>query len=179
MKVGQDPSFIRKASSEIKKVLGKEKLIFFEKGLLSEYHGHGIAAFSYYRRVLEEIIGELLDLIPDLMNEEQKEEIRVALAKAKDTNVAERKIEFVKDLLPSILIIEGLNPLQLLYEELSAGMHGKTDEECLISAEILREAMTTLISLLMTTKSKKEQLKKTMYHILDKRKKKMEDKEKK
>ncbi len=89
------------------------------------------------------------------MNEEQKEEFKAGLAKEKETKIAEKKIKFVKDLLPPILITEGLYPLQILHEELSTGIQGKTDDECLFSAEILRETMSNFIYLLMVTKNKK------------------------
>lgn len=175
MKVGQDPSFMLRAKKEIKKVLPKDLLIFYEKGLLSEYHGHGIAAFSYFRRVLEEIIGDLLELIPDLMSEELKEEkeFELALKEARKTHRAKEKIAFVKDLLPSILILDGgINPLQILYEELSAGMHDKTDEECLIQAEILKTTMNHFIKQLMVRKRDNEKLKANLNKILEERQKK-------
>ena len=175
MKVGQDPSFTLKANKEITKVLPKEMLIFYEKGLLSEYHGHGIAAFSYFRRVLEEIIGDLLELIPDLMSEELKEEkeFELALKEARKTHRAKEKIAFVKDLLPSILILDGgINPLQILYEELSAGMHDKNDEECLIQAEILKTTMNHFIKQLMVRKRDNEKLKANLNKILEERQKK-------
>ena len=175
MKVGQDPSFALRANKEIKKVLSKDLLIFYEKGLLSEYHGHGIAAFSYFRRVLEEIIGDLLELIPDLMSEEIKEEkeFELALEEARKTHRAKEKIAFVKDLLPSILILDGgMNPLQILYEELSAGMHDKTDEECLIQAEILKTTMNHFIKQLMVRKRDNERLKANLNKILEARQKK-------
>lgn len=65
-----------------------------------------------------------------------------------------------------------MNPLQILYEELSAGMHDKTDEECLIQAEILKTTMNHFIKQLMVRKRDNERLKANLNKILEARQKK-------
>ena len=95
------------------------------------------------------------------------------MEEARKTHRAKEKIEFFKDLLPSILILDGgINPLQILYEELSAGMHDKTDEECLMKAEILKKTMDHFIKQLMIRKRDNEKLKVNLNKILEERQKK-------
>ncbi len=50
-------------------------------------------------------------------------------------------MELVKDALPEVLLIRAHNPLTLLHKALSIGLHGRTDEQCLESARIVRVAL--------------------------------------
>ena len=45
-------------------------------------------------------------------------------------------------MLPGSLRIDGHNPLQLLYDQLSTGVHEQSDEECLVRAAVIREALS-------------------------------------
>jgi len=75
----------------------------------------------------------------------------------------------VKDLLPEILRPNGLNPLKLLHEFLSEGLHGKTDEECLELAAELRKIIEFLVSQVAITKAKSSAFSLGMQKLLDKR----------
>lgn len=55
----------------------------FKKGLTCESQGYGIGAYAYYRRIVEEVIDELLDGIADLMSGEDKEKYMEALEEKK------------------------------------------------------------------------------------------------
>ena len=66
-KVGQYPAWDISFETNIQKVLG-EYLKFFKNGLICESQGYGIGANTYYRRVIEGVIDDLLDLILQLMN---------------------------------------------------------------------------------------------------------------
>ena len=65
------------------------------------------------------IIGNLLNSISELMTGEEKKRYEVALEKVKNTKQTNEKIKLVKDLLPSILIPEGFNPLKTIFNMLS------------------------------------------------------------
>ncbi len=101
-KVGQYPEWEIKMDKNLEKTLNKHSKTF-RKGLVCESQGYGIGAFSYYRRITEEIIDELLDSIFELIEEEHRKEYQEALEKTKTTRVTQEKIDLVKDLLPSIL----------------------------------------------------------------------------
>ena len=60
------------------------------------------------------------------------------LETAKVENQFSRALESVKDAIPPALLINGHNPLTLLYSALSGGLHGKSDEECLELAHAVR-----------------------------------------
>lgn len=84
---------------------------------------------------MEETIGDLLDRIPALLSEEEKPRYAKALEEVHKTTVTQTKIELVKDLLPARLRPDGINPLEILHSDLSSGLHGKGDDECLDDAE--------------------------------------------
>lgn len=167
-KVGQYPEWEIKMDKNLEKTLGKHAPTF-RKGLVCESQGYGIGAFSYYRRMTEEIIDELLDSIVDLIDEERKEEYKTALEKTKTTRVTQEKIDLVKDLLPNILKPQGMNPLGVLHSELSEGLHAATDEACLENANHIKNILTFLINQIIQSKESAKAFTSSMKSLLDKK----------
>ena len=169
-KIGQYPPREITIEKDLNEILG-EYDILYKKGLMNESFSHGIGAFAYYRRIIEEIINDLLEIIPDLMNGKEREEYIKALEEMKKTKQTDKKIALVKDLLPPILMPDGYNPLKTLYEILSEGIHGKSDEECLENAILIREILNFIVK--KTLQSRKEQIEFTekMKSLLKKRSK--------
>ena len=145
MKVGQEPAWDISIDRALEKALG-DRVEYYKKGLINESQGYGIGAFAYYRRVVEEIIGELLTEIGDLLAGEEHKEYLSALEKVKQSRVAQDKIAFVKDLLPPILRPGNMNPLSTLHSILSEGLHEQDDEACINRAAAVREALEFLVS---------------------------------
>jgi len=167
-KVGQFPEWEIKLDKNLEKTLGKHSSTF-RKGLVCEAQGYGIGAFAYYRRITEQIIDELLDSINDLIDEENKEKFKVALEQTKTTRVTQEKIDLVKDLLPSILRPNNMNPLGILHSKLSEGLHAETDENCLEIAAHVREILTFLVNQVIQSKSSASKFTDSMKAILDKK----------
>lgn len=145
MKVGQFPAWFIEPPQHIKKALGIH-LSIYKQGLLCESEGFGIGAFAYYRRIIEGIIDDLLKKINELWKDDSsnKKYMR-ALSRIKESHKAEEKIDKVKDLIPQSLRPGGLNPLSQLHSAFSKGIHSKSDEECLILAEITRNSLVLLV----------------------------------
>ncbi|MDD2797745.1 MAG: hypothetical protein PHV20_04050 [Bacteroidales bacterium] len=167
-KVGQYPEWEIKMDKNLENTLDKHSATF-RKGLVCESQGYGIGAFSYYRRITEEIIDELLDSIVDLIEEEHKAEYKVALEKTKKTRVTQEKIDLVKDLLPTILKPNGMNPLGVLHSELSEGLHAATDEACLDNANHIKSILTYLINQIIQSKESAKTFTSSMKSLLDKK----------
>jgi hypothetical protein len=167
-KFGQYPEWEIKMDKNLEKILGKHAKTF-RKGLVCESQGYGIGAFAYYRRITEEIIDELLDSIVDLIDIEQKEKYSVALEATKKTRITQEKIELIKDLLPSLLKPNGLNPLGVLHSELSGGLHEETDENCLENASHIRDILTFLINQIIISKEAAKQFTISMKSLLEKK----------
>lgn len=114
----------------------------FLKGRRAENQGMGIAAFAYYRRVIDDQRTQIFDEIirvcrrlsagPSLIEE---------LTAAKSETQFTKAVESVKHGIPEALLINGENPLTLLHSALSEGLHEKSDEECLEDATNIRIVM--------------------------------------
>ena len=170
-KFGQYPEWEIKMDKNLESTLGKHSKTF-RKGLVCESQGYGIGAFAYYRRITEEIIDELLDSISDLIEEEHKADYKIALEKTKQTRVTQDKIDLVKDLLPSILKPNGMNPLGVLHSELSEDLHAETDQACLENANHIKSILTFLINQIILSKESSKGFTESMKSLLDKKSKK-------
>lgn len=170
MKTGQYPAWDIKGDPLIEKMLGKYSE-YYKKGLICESQSYGIGAFGYYRRIVENIIDDLLDEIKELLSGDQLNTYQKALEKTKQTKVAQEKIEIVKDLLPPILRPNGMNPLSTLHSVLSEGIHAKSDEECIEYAESCRQILSFLVNQVMVSKSTSKTFTDNMRKILDKKSK--------
>lgn len=150
-KLGEIPQFGPHTPAKVISLAGKER-DYYLKGRKAETQGLGIAAFAYYRRVIEnqkdrifdeiikvsEKIGADRDLISDL--EKAKKETQFAKAVAQ-----------VKHGIPQALLISGHNPLTLLHSALSEGLHAQTDEECLQLAQSIRIVLSDFVERVANT----------------------------
>ena len=171
-KVGQFPPWSIKIEKNLKKLLG-EYSEYYKKGKTCESQSYGIGAFAYYRRIIEDIIGELLELIPNLMTGEELQKYNEALEKVRGTKNTQDKIAFVKDLLPPILIPEQFNPLKTIYDVLSTGLHGRTDDECLNDAELIRTSLIFLVNAILSRRKEQLEYTESMKKILEEQRKKI------
>ena len=168
MKVGQEPPWDISIDPTLAKALG-DRVGYYKKGLINESQGYGIGAFAYYRRVVEEIIDDLLTEIGDLLAGEEHKEYLSALEKVRQSRVAQDKIAFVKDLLPPILRPDNRNPLSILHSELSGGLHGRDDEECIRSAATVREVLEFLVRGMSARKAEASRFTESMQKLLDRK----------
>ena len=167
-KVGQHPAWQTQSDPEIERLLGDHSPLY-KKGLICESQGYGIGAFGYYRRIVEEIIDQLLGEISDLIPPEELATYHAAVERTKQTRVTQEKIDLVKDLLPGILRPQGINPLTQLHSALSEGLHAGSDEECLELAETIRSILIFLVNQIMASRASRVQFSESMRKLLDKR----------
>ncbi len=170
-KVGQFPPWDISIKKKLQKNLG-EYSDYYKKGLICESQASGIGANIYYRRIVEEIIGELLEDIKEFLVGEDREKYEKVLEETRKFKNAQDKINFVKDLLPPILMIVSQNPLNMLYNILSGGIHGKTDEDCLEDAQIIRETLIFLINNILGRKKDIQKYDENIKKLLEKKRQK-------
>jgi hypothetical protein len=133
MKVGQWPPLEERVPDTLKKVFDKEDLAFYKNALRMRNHNRGIAAVAYLRRVVENRINDLLDVLAEAAQEHSfaAEELK----KIKDVKGSYRfddKIEYAAKLLPPQLRPEHrANPIDVLHDLTSDGLHSKSEEECI------------------------------------------------
>jgi len=115
VKVGQWPPLLIDPPPELAKALGTEDTELYKKALTNGNSAFGIGALAYFRRVIENKVNMILDLIGN----------------AAQLANFDAKIEYASKILPPHLRAGGHNPLNKLYAVASSGLHGKTDEQCL------------------------------------------------
>jgi hypothetical protein len=159
LKVGEYPVFGPHLPPGVIELLG-EDAGYFLKGHRSEAQGLGIAAFAYYRRVVQSQRTRIFDEI-----------ISAAEHVGSDTTMVERlrhlrqhwrfqqSVDEIKDCLPQILLIEGKNPLELLHPVLSDSIHDRSDEEALEIASEIRLVLINLAERIAVAKTQSDELK--------------------
>jgi hypothetical protein len=144
VKIGEFPAFGPRTPARVISMIGPDKDVFL-KGRRSESQGLGIGAFAYYRRVVENQKGRIINQIESVARRlGASEDILKRFQIAASETQFSKAIDDVKDCIPQSLLIRGHNPLTLLHTALSEGIHAQADAECLEIASSIRIVMTEL-----------------------------------
>ena len=146
MKYGEKPPFGPPLPTRLSKIVGDDYDLLL-KGRQTENQGLGIGAFAYYRRVVENRKDRLLTEIRKAAKRlNADEELLSSIDDAiKETRFSE-SLKLVKGAIPDGLKVHGHNPLTLLHDALSKGVHELSDEEALELAQSVRVVLTELVS---------------------------------
>lgn len=159
-KFGQKPRKKLERDSKLQRFF-KADSDYYEKALISLSNGYGIAAFAYFRRIIEQNINQLLDLLlSELDSTDTDSPIKIAIDELRKESPMSDKIKIANNALPEYLKPDGLNPLGTIYSLLSEGVHSLTDEQCLAKAESLQACLSFLVSELASRKRHKDSFKK-------------------
>jgi hypothetical protein len=140
MKVGEFPPFGSHLAKRLANLLSDTDLELYRKGLRSEREGLGIGAAAYFRRVVDNQWKALVKKLRDAAARlgASAEELKV-FDEAFTQQQFSTAVDMLKDAIPAkLLILDGLNPLTLLYRPLSVQLHELTDEQCLQQAADIR-----------------------------------------
>lgn len=170
-KYGEIPEFGPPTPSKLVSVLGAEKDYYF-KGHRAENQGLGIAAFAYYRRVVEHQKNKIFDEIIRTVKkvDSKNKELLDELENAKRETQFTKAVDSIKHGIPQTLLIDGHNPLTLLHGALSDGLHERTDEECLELATSIRIILTDLVERMANAVKDSSELKTALSRILQHKK---------
>ncbi len=140
MKVGEYPPFGSHLAKRLRDLLPKNDLELYRKGLRTEREGHGIGAAAYFRRVVE---NQWKALVKKLRDAAEKLGTPAERLKVFDEALTQPQfstaVDMLKDAIPAkLLILDGRNPLTLLYKPLSVQIHDLSDEQCLQQAADIR-----------------------------------------
>ena len=131
----------------------KDDLDNYEKAVICLSHEYGVAAFAYFRRVVENNINRLLDLVQeDAQASGGANDMLDAISELRTESPMSNKIRVANLALPAHLRPDGLNPLGRLYQVLSEGIHSFSEQECLAKAKVTSECLAFLVSELATRK---------------------------
>lgn len=144
-KYGESPDFGPPVPARLITLIGEERE-YFLKGRRSENQGAGIAAFAYYRRVVEnrqqQIISEIIRVAEKIG---ATADVLQDLQAAKSETQFSKAVAAIKHGIPQALLVQGHNPLMLLHSALSDGLHSRTDDECLVLATSIRVVLSDLV----------------------------------
>ena len=141
---------------------------YYLKGRRSENQGLGIAAFAYYRRVVENQKDKIFaEVIKASKKVNAPEKMIGELEEARKETQFSKAMEKIKPGVPEALLIDGHNPLMLLHNALSEGLHAQTDEECLELATSIRVVLTDLVERMASVLSDHAELKTAVKKLIE------------
>ncbi len=124
-KLGELPPFGPPTPYRVFKLIGEAYRELFLQGRRAENKGLGIGAYAYYRRIVEHQKGRIIEEIRKVAEKlGESEQMLKALSDARTEKQFAKVIDLVKDAIPKSLLIDGHNPLLLLHDALSDGIHG-------------------------------------------------------
>jgi hypothetical protein len=167
-KYGEYPQFGPPTPSRLLSLIREDRDLFL-KGRRCENQDLGIAAFGDYRRVVEHEKGRIFGEIKRVA---QKLNAPAELMRELDAAAQEKQftkaVGAIKQALPQALWIDGHNPLTLLHDALSEGLHNDSDEECLELATAIRVVLTELAERAAQALSDQAELKEAVGRLLQK-----------
>src|ERR1700734_3781617 len=126
-KFGELPVYGPPTPSRLISLIGPDRELFLQ-GRRCENQGLGIGAFVYYRRVVENQKNRILERIIDVAQTlGAPSEMVATLTEAKTETQFSKAMHSVKDAMPDSLKLRGQNPLTLLHNALSDGLHARDD----------------------------------------------------
>jgi hypothetical protein len=137
-KIYQEPPFGQPIPKRLFKVIGEDNRNHFLQARRAIARGLGIGAYAYYRRIIENTKFALVDSVLDVAQATQAPQEQIELLKkAQSERQFSKAIEMLRDIaaVPAVLLIDGHNPLTLLHDLLSEGIHKLDDKECLERAQ--------------------------------------------
>jgi len=160
IKVGQYPPLEERIPAQLQTRLGatnREDLDYYKKAIRCRNFNYGLAALSYLRRVVENRINDLLDLIAEVAKDQGFATDQVAeLDRIKTSKIFEHKIAFASKILPPSLRPGGQNPVDLLHDIASEGIHNRSEDECIELFDISRHVFEYLFRELEVRKADAE-----------------------
>ncbi|HZR63989.1 MAG TPA: hypothetical protein VFA85_02520 [Terriglobales bacterium] len=131
-KVGQWPSLEERIPRELQKNLDRGSLSLYYKALRSRNQGLGLGSLAYLRRVVEDKINSILDMIAEEAKGVGFAPEQVAkVEETKNKGLFKDKIDLAVNILPPSLRPGGHNPIDGLHDLVSDGIHRRSEEECI------------------------------------------------
>ncbi|HEY4903211.1 MAG TPA: hypothetical protein VIH89_07050 [Candidatus Sulfotelmatobacter sp.] len=136
-KIGQFPPLSIDIPRSLEKNLGPEATNLYKRALIDRNEGHGLGAVTYIRRVVEDKTDELIEVVAQLAETQSIDPGIVAKIRAVKNERAtyEEKLKIAATVLPDSLVVDGANPLGVLYALVSQGVHNLSEKQCIDIAD--------------------------------------------
>jgi hypothetical protein len=135
-KIGQYPPYEFEPEASIQKYLTDEDASNYKKALTNLSVNYGIGAYAYFRRIIENEIKRIIKDISEL-DFEGAENVKQAYRTFEVDHQMSKLIHTLNNYLPNSLKQFGDNPIRLLYEQLSGGIHQFSEGECVEKARLI------------------------------------------
>jgi hypothetical protein len=132
VKIGQYPELEERIAEPLKQSLDAVDLKLYKNALRMRNFNLGVAAVAYMRRIIENRMNDMLAILHEsaITHNAPAELLARHEAMMKEKRFSD-KIDYAGELLPSNLRPMGKpNPMAILHELASEGLHAKSDEEC-------------------------------------------------
>jgi hypothetical protein len=141
IKFGEFPPFGPPLPARLQRLFqGDVELL--QKGFRAEKWGYGVAAFTYYRQVVERQRDRLFaKIIAAAAAVNAPEETVKKLETAKANQQFSASLKEAQSVFPASLMIVGQNPMAVLHRVCSEAIHNLTDEQCLDFATATRQLL--------------------------------------
>jgi len=165
MKVGQWPMWLPAIAKDITDELGADAALY-RKALRNMNEGYGIGACAYLRRLIEQYINPLLQLLYDIKQEEGADERELTGIKAAiESKDFTRKSAFAAEIAPASVLVKGTNPLKKLHDLLSESLHAHSEDEAMNIALQLSKTVEFVIRRLRTRYEEQKSYAETMKEL--------------
>lgn len=132
VKIGQYPELEERVPESLERALDAQDQKFYKNALRMRNFNLGLAAAAYMRRVVENRMNDMLDILHEAaIAHNASPELLKRFKEVKAEKRFDIKVEYAGELLPTYLRPPGKpNPMKVLHELTSDGLHAKSDEEC-------------------------------------------------
>ncbi len=158
-KAGQFPGPIVIPEYSLKKYFNDEQLMFYKKGKSLINENLGIGGFAYWRRNVEYIIFNLIK--GKISSDESAKTVLEDAVKSYQTNPNMQNLlkAFAPYVPKPIKLLDNSNPLELMYANLSKGIHVMNEDECTEVSDELEYLLEHVIKHINTDTEDSETLK--------------------
>jgi len=155
-KVGQTIPWSVDIGKELEKDLGDDAHNY-KKALMLLSQSYGIGACVYLRRIIENQINPILEILLEMRKQENADASEISrISEAIQRKDFTSKIETAAELLPESILVDGDNPVKLLHDQLSVNIHSLTDDEVIPIALQLKTAFEYVVVELNRRKRSKQ-----------------------
>jgi hypothetical protein len=171
-KIYEEPPFGSPIPKRLSEVIGEENRNHFLKARRAIARGLGIGAYAYYRRIVENTKFDLVDSVLKVAEATNASSTQIdLLTQAQSERQFSKAVEMLREVsaIPAVLLIDGHNPLLLLHDLLSDGVHQFSDSECLERARDAEVILCEISNRMQMAVTERKEVKSALASILNRK----------
>jgi hypothetical protein len=168
-KIYEEPAFRDPIPKRLFEILGESNRESFLQARRAVARSLGIGAYAYYRRIVENTKFDLVSAILRVAQATNAAPEHIALVEsAQNERQFSKAIETLRGTaaIPPPLLIDGHNPLTLLHDLLSEGIHELSDADCLERAQHAETVLFDIADRMQTALTERKNVKAALASIM-------------